>query len=82
MEAAAAGLPVIFRDLPEYTSLYPSAYVKAATTAAFIEQIRALFTNAEYYEKAAAMSSRLLAEFDQHKVKEQVIDLYGRMMGT
>ena len=81
LEAAACGLPVIFRDIPEYAALYNSAYFKAGSTAEFVDQIRMLFTDGELYNRATEMSSRLLSEFDQHSVKNQLIDLYQRTLG-
>ena len=71
---------MIFRDLPEYSLLYHSAYVKAATNAEFIDQIRRLFKDSELYKKATEMSSRWLDQFDQQRVKDDLIRLYQRLM--
>ena len=81
LEATACGLPVIFRDIPEYAALYPSPYLKAATTAGFISLVRMLFTDPGLYNEATDMSSRLLAEFDQQRVKNELIELYQRTLG-
>jgi len=40
LEAAAAGMPVIFRDIPEYTRLYEKPYLKARSTEEFITLTR------------------------------------------
>ncbi|MDF2430443.1 MAG: hypothetical protein JWP44_74 [Mucilaginibacter sp.] len=36
LQSAASGLPVIFRDIPEYKSLFTLPYLKAATINEFI----------------------------------------------
>jgi len=79
LEAAACGLPVIFRDIPEYATLYRSTYLKARTTSEFIDHIRALFADPDLYSEATALSSRLVSEFDQQKVKDEMINLYERI---
>ena len=40
IEGAACGLPVVFRDLAEYTTLYERPYLKASTTDEFIRLTR------------------------------------------
>jgi 1,2-diacylglycerol-3-alpha-glucose alpha-1,2-galactosyltransferase len=76
LEAAASGLPVIFRDIPEYDSLYSTHYLKAATTPEFVNITRKLLTDPELYEESVELSKKLTREFDKHKIKKQLIDLY------
>jgi 1,2-diacylglycerol-3-alpha-glucose alpha-1,2-galactosyltransferase len=76
LEAAASGLPVIFRNIPEYDSLYSTHYLKAATTPEFVNITRKLLTDPELYEESVELSKKLTREFDKHKIKKQLIDLY------
>ncbi|MDR3696787.1 glycosyltransferase family 4 protein [Mucilaginibacter sp.] len=76
MEAAASGLPVIFRDIKEYESLYNHPYLKAATTAEFISITENLIADQQYYQSAVTMSYNLLKEFDKEKIKGDVLALY------
>lgn len=76
LEAAAAGLPVIFRDINEYKSLYTYPYLKAASTAEFIGITENLIEDQQYYRSAITMSSNLLKEFDQETVKQELLTLY------
>lgn len=76
LEAAAAGLPVIFRDIKEYTSLYTFPYLKAATNAEFIAITEHLLADQQYYRSAIQISSNLLKPFDKEKIKYDLIELY------
>ena len=76
LEAAAAGLPIVFRDIPEYSSLYARPYLKAKTTSDFIAETRKLLQNDLFYQEAQAMSALLLNEFDQYKIRNELVELY------
>jgi len=80
MEAAASGLPVVFRDIPEYRDLYISPYLKAADTAAFIKITLSLIEEKAFYESAVLMSANLVAEFDKDKIREELIALYRKSL--
>jgi 1,2-diacylglycerol-3-alpha-glucose alpha-1,2-galactosyltransferase len=76
LEAAASGLPVIFRDIKEYTSLYNHPYLKAGSTAEFIGITENLIEDDQYYRSAITMSCNLLKEFDKEKIKQDLLELY------
>jgi 1,2-diacylglycerol-3-alpha-glucose alpha-1,2-galactosyltransferase len=40
IEAAACGMPVIYRDIEEYKSLYTNSYLKAGNTVEFISMTK------------------------------------------
>jgi 1,2-diacylglycerol-3-alpha-glucose alpha-1,2-galactosyltransferase len=80
LEAAASGLPVVFRDIMEYAALYQAPYLKAADTAAFIKIALQLIADPEYYHEAVKISDQLIGEFDKEKIKNQLIDLYRRTL--
>jgi 1,2-diacylglycerol-3-alpha-glucose alpha-1,2-galactosyltransferase len=82
LEAAAAGLPVVFRDIPEYTSLYTSPYLKAADTNGFINITHRLLTDSLFYEESVQISAKLIAEFDKAEIKKKMIDLYKQTLQT
>ncbi|MDB5004171.1 MAG: 1,2-diacylglycerol-3-alpha-glucose alpha,2-galactosyltransferase [Mucilaginibacter sp.] len=82
LEAAAAGLPVVFRDIPEYTSLYTSPYLKAADTNDFIRITHRLLADSSFYEESVQISAKLITEFDKIEIKTKLIDLYKQTLQT
>jgi 1,2-diacylglycerol-3-alpha-glucose alpha-1,2-galactosyltransferase len=76
LEAAASGMPVVFRDLKEYTLLYDNAYLKANTTKEFIDLTRRLIQNKTFYEEGIKISKQLITQFDKNKIRTQLINLY------
>ncbi|MDB5111695.1 MAG: 1,2-diacylglycerol-3-alpha-glucose alpha,2-galactosyltransferase [Mucilaginibacter sp.] len=82
MEAAASGLPVVFRDIQEYTSLYANPYLKAANTAEFIEITRTLLSDRPFYNEGVKISERLISEFDKFKIKNDLISLYTNVLNN
>lgn len=76
LEAAAAGLPVVFRNLQEYALLYEQPYLKANDTASFINITRKLFTNKDYYQTGVTISHRLIKAFDKMKIRNDLVYLY------
>ncbi len=76
LEAAAAGLPVVFRDIPEYTSLYTHPYLKASDTTGFIKIAQQLLANNLFYKEGVDLSVNLIQEFNKERIKASIIDLY------
>ena len=76
MEAAAAGLPVIFRDLPEYKLLYKNPYIRATSTEDFITEISRMIEDHAYYKKGIEISTKLLEQFDKDQIRDRIIALY------
>ncbi|TSA31124.1 MAG: glycosyltransferase [Porphyromonadaceae bacterium] len=76
LEAAAAGLPVVFRDLPEYRLLYENHYIKAATTMEFVQIVRKLMNDKDFRDTARKISRQLLEQFDEHKILAKLIGIY------
>jgi 1,2-diacylglycerol-3-alpha-glucose alpha-1,2-galactosyltransferase len=76
LEAAAAGLPVVFRDLPEYRLLYENQYIKAATTMEFVQIVRKLMNDRDFYDKGCVISKQLLEQFDENKIRTKLIGIY------
>jgi 1,2-diacylglycerol-3-alpha-glucose alpha-1,2-galactosyltransferase len=79
IEAAAAGLPVIFRDIKEYAALYKCGYLKARNKAEFIALIRRLASDAAFRQEAMDITQRLLLQFDRKKIRAQLLALYNEV---
>jgi 1,2-diacylglycerol-3-alpha-glucose alpha-1,2-galactosyltransferase len=79
IEAAAAGLPVVFRDIEEYKHLYEHTYLKASTTQDFIVITRELMADRYVFSDAVALSRQLVVQFDKEKIREKLIDVYQRL---
>jgi 1,2-diacylglycerol-3-alpha-glucose alpha-1,2-galactosyltransferase len=79
IEAAAADLPVVFRDLPEYRTLYRNPYLKATTTAGFIQLTRKMISDKAFFEEGIAVSKLLITQFDENAVREKLVQIYRRL---
>ncbi len=76
IEGAASGLPVIFRDIAEYTLLYTHPYLKAKTTEEFIEKTKELMENKTAYSAGVVASGTLIQQFEKSYIRKQLVDLY------
>lgn len=76
IEGAACGLPVVFRDLAEYTTLYERPYLKASTTDEFIRLTREMMSDSEKLEEGKAISQALIRQFDKHEIREKLLNIY------
>jgi 1,2-diacylglycerol-3-alpha-glucose alpha-1,2-galactosyltransferase len=76
IEAAASGMPVIFRDIQEYKLLYTNQYLKAKNNKEFVDWILKLHSVKEEYEKAQAISIGLTLQFDKNEIRTQLLEIY------
>jgi 1,2-diacylglycerol-3-alpha-glucose alpha-1,2-galactosyltransferase len=76
MEAAACGLPVIFRDLQEYALLYNHPYIRAGSTEEFIELTRRMASDPDFHQTGKEMSAHLITQFDKDHIREELIGIY------
>lgn len=76
LEAAACGIPVVYRDIREYSLLYEHPYLKAKTTEAFIDLTKKLLNEPDFYEQGLQISEQLIKQFDKEKIRQQLMDLY------
>lgn len=79
IEAAACGMPVIYRDIEEYKSLYDYKYLKAKTSNDFIELTKQLMNNKAFYAKGLVISKQLVNQFDKDRIREKFVSLYDRL---
>lgn len=82
LEAAASGIPVIFRDIKEFELLYEKPYLKAGNTVQFIEMTKRMMTDKKYYEDGLLISNHLLAQFEKSKIREAFISLYKSLLNN
>jgi 1,2-diacylglycerol-3-alpha-glucose alpha-1,2-galactosyltransferase len=76
IEAAATGLPVLFRDLSEYEMLYESDYLKAKNNQEFSKLITNVFEDSQFMQHAKDLSADLVKQFDKNVIREKLISLY------
>jgi 1,2-diacylglycerol-3-alpha-glucose alpha-1,2-galactosyltransferase len=81
IEAAASGIPVIFRDIEEYHLLYENAYLRANTTPEFIDLTKKLIQDKSFYEQGRKISEELVMQFDKNNIRDKLIQLYREFMG-
>jgi len=82
IEGAASGLPVVFRDIMEYQSLYEHPYLKAANAEEFIQLTRRLMTDTNFYKQGQDISKLLITQFDKNVISEKLINLYKSLLTT
>ncbi len=80
IEAAACGLPVIFRDISEYKSLYKNTYLCAANNNEFISLTNKIIENADFYNKAKDISRNLITQFDKDFIYNQLMEVYQSLL--
>ncbi len=80
IEAAASGIPVVFRDIPEYKKLYYYTYLKASTTQEFVEISRKLIFNKTYYQQSVEVSKELIIQFDKERIRENLLNTYSSLI--
>jgi 1,2-diacylglycerol-3-alpha-glucose alpha-1,2-galactosyltransferase len=81
IEAAASGMPVIYRDIEEYKLLYKNEYFKAENNAEFADWIMKLKNNKEEYARGLKVSEKLISQFDKNEVRNELIEVYKTLMG-
>lgn len=80
LEAAACGLPLILRDLPDYLSLYKKNYVACSTNAQFKKAIQDMMQNKDSYQKARNSSLSLAQKFSFKSVWEKLFTYYQSLL--
>jgi 1,2-diacylglycerol-3-alpha-glucose alpha-1,2-galactosyltransferase len=80
LEAAAAGIPVIFRNIKEYELLYENPYLKASNTSEFVALTRRLINDKAFYSEGVNISSKLVKQFDRNEIRNKLIAVYTRLI--
>lgn len=76
IEAAASGMPVMYRDLREYKLLYRNEYFKGSTHEDFAAWITKLVSDKSLYEQGLEVSKQLITQFEKDSIRRQLITLY------
>jgi 1,2-diacylglycerol-3-alpha-glucose alpha-1,2-galactosyltransferase len=80
LEAAACGMPVIFRDIEEYRLLYKNPYIKAGSTEEFITLTKRMIEDRQFYNEGLKISEQLLIQFDKEIIREKLISVYKSLL--
>ncbi|MEW6516203.1 MAG: glycosyltransferase [candidate division FCPU426 bacterium] len=82
VEAAAAGLPVIYRDIPEYVKLYENPYLKARDTGEFVTLAQRLQQDPAFRAMAREISRQLITQFEKQGIRERLLALYREVLAA
>lgn len=80
IEAAASGMPVMFRNLNEYKQLYRNPYYSGETHQDFVAWITKMSSDESYYQEGLQISNQLLTQFDKESIRKELIGLYRNIM--
>jgi 1,2-diacylglycerol-3-alpha-glucose alpha-1,2-galactosyltransferase len=76
IEAAASGMPVMYRDLREYQLLYKNEYFKGNTHDDFVQWITNLTADKAFYDRGLVVSKQLITQFEKEHIRKKLISLY------
>jgi 1,2-diacylglycerol-3-alpha-glucose alpha-1,2-galactosyltransferase len=80
LEAAGAGLPIILRDIPEYDDTFRGDALMARDDAGFIEIIKKLQDDRQYYAAAKVGAGQIADRFDSQTGAEHFMALYRELL--
>jgi 1,2-diacylglycerol-3-alpha-glucose alpha-1,2-galactosyltransferase len=80
LEAAASGMPVVYRNIVEYERLYNREYMKADNNAQFIDFVKRMMDDKEEYNKGLEISEKLILQFEKNEIRKRLINLYAGLM--
>ncbi|MEI8204568.1 MAG: glycosyltransferase [Bacteroidota bacterium] len=80
LEAAASGMPVIYRNLFEYKLLYKNEYLNADDNKQFIDTIKLLMKNKVEYNKGLEISNEMIKQFDKDAIRKKLIEFYSELI--
>ena len=76
IEAAACGLPLVLRRLPEYRTLYHDDYLACGSVQEFARTIQELKENRRFYEKQLKKSIEFAQKFSSREIGKKLIHYY------
>ena len=80
IEAAASGLPVMIRDIPDYDNTFGPESVRENSDAGFIEQIQKLKNDGNYYDRYKTLSKDIARKFDSKESAVRLVGLYRKLL--
>lgn len=81
LEAAAVGMPIVVRDIPEYDDTFKDDVVRGDDST-FIEIISRLVANKKYYSQSAAKAKVIAKRFDSSAGAKKMISAYREVIGN
>ncbi len=82
IEAAASGMPVIYRNIPEYKLLYNHEYLNADNNDEFVNLVNLLMVDNDEYKRGIEISSKLITQFDKNNIREKLINVYSDLLNS
>jgi 1,2-diacylglycerol-3-alpha-glucose alpha-1,2-galactosyltransferase len=80
IEAAASGMPVVYRNITEYELLYRNEYLKADDVGQFLSHVKRLMGDKEEYSKGLEISRKLITQFEKNEIRHKLIELYDSLV--
>lgn len=80
IEAAAAGLPIILRDIPEYNDTFADDIVRCKSQADFVKAIKSLQTDKKMYDTYRSFSKKIAIRFDSATGATQMVGIYKKLL--
>ncbi|HVE80806.1 MAG TPA: glycosyltransferase family 4 protein [Candidatus Dormibacteraeota bacterium] len=81
LEAAAAGLPIVVRDIPSYDSNFGQDILRG-TDKTFAHIVQRLHDNQVYYREAVELSRAIATKFDNASGAKQLCRLYRQLIAS
>jgi 1,2-diacylglycerol-3-alpha-glucose alpha-1,2-galactosyltransferase len=79
LEAAAAQLPIVVRDIPQYDSAFGNDVLRGNDTS-FVNIIKKLATDKAYYAEAVKGSKLVAKRFDTPNAAKQLLEIYTNLV--
>ena len=76
VEAAAAGLPVVLRDISDYDTTFRDGAVMAASDDDFTVQVEKLRNNKKFYKQQQQAAEKIAKRFDSKAGGERLMEFY------
>lgn len=80
VEAAAAGLPIVLRDIPDYDETFRVDSVMSSETG-FARAIQKLVTDKKYYYDMQNHAGQIAARFDSRAGAKKIVQYYRELLG-
>ncbi len=76
LEATACGMPVVYRNLKEYETLFENPYLHVNNNEEYIAITKKLMSDTAYFEEAKNISKKLITQFDKDEIRKKYMELY------
>ncbi len=80
IEAAAAGLPIVLRDIPEYDDTFGNDIVRCKTQNDFVKAVQNLRADDSMYNKFVSASKKIAQRFDSSAGASQAMGIYKTLL--